>query len=375
MKEHQRNVLVGLFVMAALVVLGSIMVMIGEAPSWIRAREWELAINGVSGITEGAPVRLNGVEIGRVMWSEFRDVDRPNLGVRLLVKVREPFRVPQGAYAKAYPAMLGLGAGRVDILVPPDHDGGMLPTEGATIRGEMASFLQDVITEEERRSAVRMVDNIGDVADAWEPAGRDIHQLLMQRSAAAVDQSIQQGQPIMANVSTVVERLDIALRNINEVLGDDEVKGEVKDAFTSLAEAAENLKALTVQWQEQTKRTSDNLNTGIEETKDTLNQTLVKLTEVAGRLDQTVERLYALFDAAARGEGTIGRLFKDPRLYDEMSETFALIAEVAGRLDRILGKVERDGYVTIAQQTAIGTFSKDFPVPGAQGAQAATSGD
>ena len=65
MAETTRNFLVGLFVASSLVVLGSLMVVFGEAPSWLGGSEWTLRITGVeqlSGISDGSPVNLNGIE-------------------------------------------------------------------------------------------------------------------------------------------------------------------------------------------------------------------------------------------------------------------------------------------------------------------------
>ncbi|MCH8966093.1 MAG: hypothetical protein IID43_00300, partial [Planctomycetes bacterium] len=56
MKEGTRNLLVGVFVIAAIGALGILMVWFGETPSWLRRSDWTLKIAGVRdlrGVGEG----------------------------------------------------------------------------------------------------------------------------------------------------------------------------------------------------------------------------------------------------------------------------------------------------------------------------------
>ena len=92
MKEGSRNLLVGVFVLSSFAVLGVLMTWFGEAPSWLGGSEWELRITDVaelSGVAEGSPVHLNGVEIGRVKRLEFEDPGRPGLGVVVVAGIRK----------------------------------------------------------------------------------------------------------------------------------------------------------------------------------------------------------------------------------------------------------------------------------------------
>ena len=102
MEDTSRNLLVGLFVVASFAVLGLLMVWFGETPVWLGRAEWTLRIVGVSdlsGIEEGSPVTLSGVQIGRVKVIEFEDSQRPDHGVRIVTRLNRDFSVPQGASA------------------------------------------------------------------------------------------------------------------------------------------------------------------------------------------------------------------------------------------------------------------------------------
>ena len=100
MSEPARNLLVGLFVLASIVTLSVLMVWFGETAAWLGGSEWTLRITGVrdlSGIEEGSPVNLNGVQIGRVAALTFEDPDRPDQGVVVITRIKLQFSVPRNA--------------------------------------------------------------------------------------------------------------------------------------------------------------------------------------------------------------------------------------------------------------------------------------
>ena len=100
MKESMRNLLVGVFVVLSLGALAILMVWFGEAPEWLRTSEWDLSVTGVrelSGVGEGSPVRLNGVDVGRVKRLEFVNPNRPDQGVDIVSGIEEQLIFTNGA--------------------------------------------------------------------------------------------------------------------------------------------------------------------------------------------------------------------------------------------------------------------------------------
>ena len=81
----------------------------GERPEWLGGQEYALQIKveQLGGATEGTPVRLNGVEIGRVGSLRFEDPTRPDKGVSIIALIKKRYFVPSGARAVIYEAELG----------------------------------------------------------------------------------------------------------------------------------------------------------------------------------------------------------------------------------------------------------------------------
>lgn len=362
MKDTTRNSLIGLFVLASLVVLGGLMVMFGEAPSWLRSSEWELNITGprkIRGVGDGSPVHLNGVEIGRVLRLEFKNKAHPGIGVNVVAGIRNEHTVPRGAIANIYGATLGIGTGQIHIVAPELVDQVMVPTDGTgTITGEMASVIGEIITEEMVSSVHRMVDNIGTVAREATPVMENAAKLIEQRPVSQVDQ----GQAT-ANVATVFERIDNLVANLNAVLGDEKVREEVKGVARDLKVAAEEVRETITLWQDESRRISNNVNEGIDTLEGRLVTAIDRFIVVAENLDQSTKDLSRILAAVNEGEGTAGALVRDERLYEAGVLALQRLADALASINRITGKIERDGYITIGQATSVGTFTKDFPMP------------
>ncbi len=362
MTETKRNMAVGTFVAASLIVLATLMAWFGETPEWLGGNEWRLEITGareLRGISQGTPIQLNGVEIGRVKDLQFGDPERPDLGVVVVAGIKSQYSIPQGAVARLYGATLGFGVGRVEIFVEPGGDRKLLPKEDAQIHGEMRSMIGEFITRDMVDSVQRMINNIGDLAGEATPVARNMNRLLERRTVAEVEQP---GATTTPNLSTVVERIDQLVANLNVVLGDVNVQGDVKGVVHDLKASAETLKETMELWRSQTQRLSDNLNTGIDTTEANLDRSFGKLNQVLDNLDNGTRSLASTLRQVEEGKGTAGLLVRDPRLYEAAVLSLQRFSDAMASLNAILGKIERDGYVTVGQAPS-GLLRKNFPVP------------
>lgn len=365
MKESTRNLLVGLFVVGALAVLGVLMVWFGEAPTWLGGSEWTLRITGVQelgGIGEGTTVNLNGVEIGRVKALEFENPERPDQGVAIVVGIKNRYSIPRGAYARIYGATLGFGTGRIDICVPPGVPVEPLERIGATIPGEMHYVLRELVSQELLSTVERTVAHIGDLAAAATPVADNLAELIEQRAVADVSKPGAAERGVTANLSTVVERIDNLVADINAVLGDEKVQDDVKAAVSDLKSATTELKDTIALWKTESQKISDNFNTGIDRTVESLDQSFVKFNDVLDDLDDAAKSLAVMLRQVSEGEGTAGLFARDERLYEAAVLTFDRLGELVSTLQRIADKIERDGYITLGRQTPVGTVTKDFPL-------------
>lgn len=365
MTESTRNLLVGLFVLSALSVLGLLMMLFGEAPSWLGGSEWTLGITDVqelNGVAEGSPIYLSGVEIGRIQSLEFVNTDRPDQGVVIVAGIKNTYSVPKDAMAKVYGATLGLGAGHIEIVVPPGSTGELVDRKAAQIPGEMRNAIGEIISKEMLSSFEETLVHIGELAAAATPVAENLAKLLEEKPVAEVDKPGEREKGVRGNFATMTERLDDLVSNINTILGDEHVQDDVKTAVSDLRAATEGLKRTAQIWKSESQRLGKGLNEGVDETRGNLDVAFDKMNTVLEELETAGRSLTQLVQRVEAGEGTVGMLIRDDRLYEAAVLTFERLTEFIGTLQRIVGKAEQDGYIKVGKATPVGILTKDVPI-------------
>ena len=365
MTDASRNFWVGGFVVVSIIVLATLMAWFGETPEWLGGNEWTLKVIGVRelrGLQPGSPVNLNGVEIGRVKALEFHNAERPDRGVTIVTKINELYTIPRGATARVYGATLGIGTGHIDILVEAGADAAEyspLPKEGAEITGEMRSIINEIITKDMIETVQRTVTNFGNFADAATPAAKNLADLFARRTVAEVSEP---ETKLTANLATVVERLDAFVANLNAVLGDVNVQGDLKTVVHDLKTATAELRETMELWKSSSQKIADNLNSGIDRTEENLDRSFTNLNEVLDNLDAGAKSLASILQQVGEGRGTAGLLVSDARLYEAAVLSIERIGEAMATVQRVFSKIENDGFFRIGTPTS-GPFTQKFPIP------------
>jgi ABC-type transporter Mla subunit MlaD len=364
MSETMRNFWVGMFVLASLVVLATLMVWFGEVPDWLQTSEWNLRITGVrqlSGIEVGSEVNLNGVPIGRVKAIDFADPQHPDRGVVVVCGIKEQFYVPTDSVAHLYGATLGFGMGHVLIIPKTDGPAAPLPKTDAVIRGFAKSAISELISKESIDSVERTIAGIGELASAAKPVAENLADLLEQRTIDEVDKPGAAVGGITANVATVIERLDRFIANLDKILGDEQVRDDVKLAVSELRRSAQSVRDTVDVWNSESRKLAENLNAGIDTTEEHLDSSFTLLNQVLENLDDSTRSLVTAMRNIEEGHGTMGLLVRDERLYEAAVLAVQRFSAVMANLEVITGKVRDDGYITVGQAPT-GLLRKRFPI-------------
>lgn len=365
MSETRRNMLIGLFMVGGLGALGFLMVIFGEAPSWLGGAEWELMINvkEIAGVDEGTPIYLNGIKIGRVTKLDFVNPSEPEKGVEIVGKIKNRFSVPRGARAVCMGPAMGLGRGSVEIFA---EGAGMEPLKpGGRISGVSKNPLEDIIPESLVSSFEGTVIRIGNFAETLTPVANDLHEILRIRTVADVDNP-QNANQFTANLYTAIERLDSALKNVNLIVGDAELR-------EGLLQTVKDLRAMT-----------DDGKTAFADLRDTTANLKIDASRVADRMEEAVtnldQRVTSIADAtmpilnhAARttsnievistrlvdGRGTLGKLLTDERLHEALLLTIERFRDFIDSMRRLTDRFEQKGRISLD----VGGIPVDRPIP------------
>lgn len=354
MKEMSRNLTVGLFALVGLGALAALIIIFGVT-SWGISRsglKLEARFESASGIQPGTMVVLAGLEVGRVTDVEFAAPPDYNAGVRVELIITDPkVRLTQGTTALTVEP--GLGMGRPPIQILPGPTDAPVLASGATVIGRTAKAVDSLIPPTVTSTLEKTASQIGSAAEALEPVLRDLHQVLQPRTTAEVDAP---GGP-QGNLVTAVARLDGAMKHFNDVLGDPAVQSHLKDSVENLYTMSEDGKAFMADLRTGT-TDARQVVTDARELVGNLNTTAVRTDEQLDRiarallenLDQTSRVLNSVQLIAAginNGDGTVGRLMKDDRLYDAMVLTFQRFADTAEEF-RLVAKEWQQGRIRVA---------------------------
>lgn len=345
MNEVRRNTLVGGFVLGGLAALGTLIVLYGKGQSLFglgsggAANEYNIRFDSAYGIKAGNPVNIRGIKVGQVSKVSFIEEQHLYKGVNVLVQLDSGVQIRSGASATA--SEPGFGMGRPPIELYPGSDGGQVLASGEIIKGQTRGAMESMIPPALVSTFEKTAAQIGKTADALEPVLVDLHDMLQAREPGAVDLP---GGP-RGNLSSAAVRLDVLLKNFNGVLGDPAVQSQLKDTLANFnkisvdgAAMAADLKLASADFKQiatdgrgmvdQAGKAVANID---QRTQDVA-QALMHDLDLTSRF---LENINAASEKMNRGEGSLGLLLNDQRLYEAMTLTFRRLAETANEFAKV----------------------------------------
>lgn len=353
MEEGRRNLMVGIFVLAGLGALGALIVLFGQAPTWLamgKTYPLHVHFSEVSGVREGNLVTVKGIEIGRVDRVDLHQpsaADRPpparleagdqanvlvaqEVGVDVRLAIKRRYLIPKGSTAQTTEPVLGQGRPPVEIIPGPAHAEPLPPggrIEGRVRRAIDAIFPPGVVTTFETTAR-----HIGDAAEALTPVLDEFKELLEARAPSAVDQP---GGP-QGNLSSAMARLDSSLKHFNDVLGDAQVKSQLRETVANahemsakgtkvmadLESAAADARELVADGRKVAARADETLTNLDAQVTDVARKTVDSLD----RADRFLDHLNVIGQQVASGQGNVGQLLMDSKLYEAMTLTAQRLA-------------------------------------------------
>jgi phospholipid/cholesterol/gamma-HCH transport system substrate-binding protein len=324
----QKQVKVGIFVLAGLALMTIAVFMIGETSHfWESKVEYTAPFKDVQGLKPGAPVRLGGVDIGTVSGVGYdKQASDARIFVKLSVVKNEAERIRQGSIAHIVNKGL-LGDKMVEVTVPnpsapPLPSGGEIQSEEAT----------DIMTQVNSMTAQvkRTLDNIenatrgfGDPRFSEDIRGsaEDLHVILnsIAKGDGAVHRLLmdpQEGEKI----DRTVENLNTTMVRLSGLLG--EVSAVTEQVRTGPGVAHAVLY-------------DGDLSKSAAGTLDEIHKDLVAIREgngvahalvygddqtqhVMGNLSQMSDDLRSIVADMRAGKGTLGALLVDPSIYEDL---------------------------------------------------------
>ncbi len=249
-------------------------------------------VRDATGIRAGVPVRLGGIDIGRVSGDPALNEDFVLLSIPL--EIRPEARIPTGSTVKVGTSGL-MGDSYVRILPPEQPTGEFLP-EGHRIVAQPSGNLADLATE-----AGEALDGMTDASVEIRSAARQVERLAARAEAELLtDRNL-------SNLATLLEDLKTTSTNLRAVSADAApLLAETRSAIADIGAAAT---AATT--------TFAGVDQGVKELTTTLATVPPVLQEFDTTLDdlrKTLAKTTTLLDQIEKGDGLASALLNDTSL-------------------------------------------------------------
>ena len=269
-KEHRDELLVGVTVFVALILLiGLILWGKGVLPH-TDSRKVSILFDRVGGLTGGDPVTLSGVEVGRVSDMELRGDS-----VRVMVSLRSDVELREGLHARLVSAEL-MGGKRVELL---NGKGPVIGKDQPAISGRYLPGLAEITT---------MFD--------------------LYRS----------------DIANILKDVRETVQNLREVLGTTEQSGNLQYALQSMTDTARRLDSLIIYNMDKVNQTVDNMETTSSVLRNLLEGEEPRAREMLASTQKLIYRLHSLADTSSAlisrisaDSSSLGRILEDDSLYQE----------------------------------------------------------
>jgi len=355
MKEHTRNVAVGLTVLVALIMFGGMILMFAGLPELLQTgRVLTLKFPSTGGARVGEWVYMSGIQVGKITSVKFAGND-PRQGVIFSCRIDSNIEIPGnieptitshvfggGTYLELQPtgpARYDKATGKKIEYLPVDWPE---PLKGRRIS---PGLLPDELTEG-FKSFSKLADSLNSLvaAPAAQPASRP-------------GQTQPASMPATATLGETLASFKRALDDLHEMLGQKDNQDNFKKTLAGLADAAgkasasmDALKSFAETTQKQADKTLAAASQAVEKVGTLAGNTDRRIGEISGQIVKDAEQLSKVLDSINRiatkmdsGEGTIPKLLNDPKLYDNFLQASKQLSELAAELRVLVRQWEKEG--------------------------------
>jgi phospholipid/cholesterol/gamma-HCH transport system substrate-binding protein len=375
MDDRVLRLRVGVVVLAAALITAFLVARFGDLPLPGRgAYTIFVRFPRAPGVAEGTPVRMSGVQIGRVVSLQLL---QPT-GVRVVAEIDHGRTILDSDVCWITSASV-LGDSVLEFVAPDRVPPAAKPLDANTeiVNGRVAANPLEAFTKIEpslQEAMVSVRQAGGDVAIA----ARNLNTILANNQ--------DQLPRIAQKTERALEQFTQAMNGINNVVGDPEAQQELRQALRDFA-------ALT----QRSEQTLTKANAAFDAMKTASDQASANLTNLANftrplgergpqlvdnldgslaNVNELLEQLVTFTDNLNSREGSLGRLLNDPAIYMRLDRTLANAEDITSRIKPILDdirvfsdKIARDprqlGLKGALDKRPIGTGTKTpLPPPG-----------
>ncbi|MDP2687633.1 MAG: MlaD family protein [Aequorivita sp.] len=277
-----------------------------------KNREFFVKYDNVEGLAQAAPVTINGLTVGKV-----QDITFANSQGGLIVKftVEKDFDFSKNSIVRIYSA--GLIGGK-SLGIFPEYDANNIAKSGDTLRGDVEDGMLTAVTKA-----------LGPLEKKVNNTLATVDTLLLSYTAIVDEGTRKNLKEAIENLNKTLNSFSGVSENLNHILANN--TGKLDNTFTNLDKTANNLSQLT----------------------DSLSQ--LETGKLVSDLQNVVDKMNQIVDGVDSGKGSIGKLLKDDKLYENLEGASRQLEELLQDL-----KLNPKRYVHIS---VFGKNNKEYESP------------
>jgi phospholipid/cholesterol/gamma-HCH transport system substrate-binding protein len=327
MNERVMQFRVGVVVLATAIIAGILIVLFGDLPSLVQATyPLKMSFTDARGVADGTPVRKNGILVGRV--SSVTLNERGGVSVVANVDAYVP------VYKDETPRITSTILGDAEIQLTP---GIIRPPRQRVAEEEV---LVGAVSRDPFEAFATLEPKFGTALESLTEASAAVTKLSgnLDRMLVGNDSF---GKLIQKTERTLDE-FSVAMTNINDVMGDPQARANMKLVLAGLPEVLADLRT-TVKGMGQTLETADRNLQNLEGLTRPLGERgagmVAQVDATIGRLDEVLRQAASFTKALNESDGTLGRLVRDPRVYEDLAAAAANVKGLSQELRPIMDDV------------------------------------
>jgi ABC-type transporter Mla subunit MlaD len=296
MKDKAKRFWIGVFVLTSLVMLGSLIILFGTAPTLFkRTTHYVIIFPEAPNVGPGTPVRKAGVRIGEVQEVALDDEKGE---VRVTVAIESQFTIRQSDQARLTTGLLGSDAA-IDFVPQAPPEPGQPPLDRSPLPS--GSVIVGV-----RGATVNSL--IGQVADVVPPTRDAVEEL--RKSLQRIEKLMPVADETMKEIRDLARDVRKSVPGLNQT--SDEIRELSKEIRQAMPDARETLKELRKAMPEAT------------ETMKELRKAMPEATEALKEIRQLAK---STREAIPEARATIGDIGAAARVYTKLGERLNVLLE------------------------------------------------
>jgi phospholipid/cholesterol/gamma-HCH transport system substrate-binding protein len=306
--ERRRNLIVGIFVVGALIALIWLIFQFRDLPGAVtKFSSFPVLVQfpTAPGVQKDTPVQFCGYQIGRVSSVEYpkprRDLNTGQMYHQILVVLsidKKHSKIPSNVEVKLMTR--GLGSSYIDLKVDPAN-----------------------------------------IPSLNEPNAFLAANTLLQGSTGMTSEFFPEES--QKKLELLVEKISALAHNLNDVVGDPNSKNDFKSILANMTDASRKATAMF----EEFRKFSVTGNATLKSLKDDTDKFVTSIVATSEELGKTLAEMRVTLEKVNSGEGSAGKLVNDAQLYESLVETSEEMRKMMEELRTFIAHINERGSVPI----------------------------